>query len=125
MTGTLAPFKPTVSINELYFSNNLHTFFFYKTIFESSHNSVKCTEILQTLKPAASDRIILSSMLKMSEKLSNAQIPRKAARPEDCGAFILKSFADELAPVWQPIFQASCRQTHCSSFIESNAHKSH
>ncbi len=30
---------------------------------------------------------------------------RKATGPDNLSAFILKKIADELAPVWQPIFQ--------------------
>lgn len=88
--------------NELDFANNLNTFF---TRFESLDNSHKCKEILKTVTPAPSGRITITvdDVWKTFQHTNT----RKATGPDESRAFLLKNFATELAPVWQPIFQAS------------------
>lgn len=69
------------------------------------NNSVKCTDILDTVIPATSDRIIIT--VEDVRKIFQRTNTKKAAGPDECSAFLLKNFATELAPVWQPVFQAS------------------
>lgn len=103
-TGTRmsSPTNHIVADMEVCFSNNLNIYF---TRFESQDHSLKCTEILKTIKPATSDRIVIAVVnVRKSYRYINT---KKAAGPDECSAFLLKNFATELAPVWKPIFQAS------------------
>ncbi|KAF3832104.1 hypothetical protein F7725_025769 [Dissostichus mawsoni] len=46
---------------------------------------------------------------------------KKAAGPDGCSGFLLRNVATELAPVWQPIFQASI-DTHTIPLLTSYLH---
>ena len=116
MTGMSSPTKPIVTDNEFCFANDLNTFF---TRFESLDNSDKCTEILKTIIPTTSDRIVITvEDVRKSFRCTNS---KKAAGPDECSAFLLKNFATELAPVWQPVFQASV-DTHTVPLSWKTAH---
>ena len=72
--------------NEFCFTNDLNTFF---TRLESLDNSVKCTEILKTIIPATSDRIVITvEDVRETFQCTNT---KKAAGPDECSAFLLKN----------------------------------
>jgi hypothetical protein len=102
MTGMSSPSKPILTENEGALSNDLNTFF---ARFESLDNSSKCTEILKAVIPAPSDRITITE--EDVRRVFRCTNTGKANGPDECSAFLLKNFASELAPVWQPIFQTS------------------
>lgn len=109
MTGMSAPTKAIMADNELGLADDLNTFF---ARYESLDNSYRCTEILKDVTPAPSDRIIITE--EDVRKVFQGTNARKASGPDECSAFLLKNFASELAPVWQPIFQTSV-DTHTQS----------
>ena len=102
MTGMSAPTKAIMADNERGLADDLNTFF---ARYESLDNSYRSTEILRAVTPAPSDRIIITE--EDVRKVFQGINTRKAIGLDECSAFLLKNFASELAPVWQPIFQSS------------------
>ena len=96
------PTKPIVSDNERGLANDLNTFL---ARFETLYDHSKCTEMLKAVTPAPSDRITITE--EDVRRVFQCTNTRKANGPDECSAFLLKHFASELAPVWQPIFQTS------------------
>ena len=102
MTGLTSPSKPPVTDNELLLANDLNKFF---SRHDSSDSAWKCDRILANIQTVPSDRIKIT--VDEVRKTFQATNPKKAKGPDKCSPLILKNFATELAPVWQPVFQLS------------------
>ena len=107
MTGMSSSNKPIVTGNELMFANELNDFF---CRFDSPSHLNDCEDLVNTIKLSNSDRInITVEEVRATFQRNNT---RKALGPDQSSALILKTFARELAPVWQPIFQQSLDTHH-------------
>ncbi|KAL2103161.1 hypothetical protein ACEWY4_000029 [Coilia grayii] len=107
ITGMSSPNKLIVTGNELMFANELNYFF---CRFDSSSHLSDCENIINTINLSYSDRIPITVEEVRGTFQRNST--RKALGPDHSSALILKTFAWELAPVWQPIFQQSLDTHH-------------
>lgn len=96
----------------------MNTFFFFFTRFESLVKYAKCNEIIDAVAPLSAERIVIKVYDVRKLFQSNR---KKAVGPDGCSACFLKNFANELALVCQPVFQASV-DTHCSCVMEDCAY---
>ncbi len=102
MTGLSTTQKPLVTDNELEFANQLNGFF---GRFEKGNDTDLAAEITKTVALSESDRSDVS--VEQVRNIFKSLNQRKATGPDNLSAYILKTFADELAPVWQPIYKCS------------------
>ncbi len=102
MTGLSDTQKPLVVDDEIEFANQLNTFF---SRFDKGNILDRSMSIINSVRPECSDRIDLT--VEQVRSTFQQLNQRKATGPDNLSAFILNKFADELAPVWQPIFQMS------------------
>lgn len=111
MTGLSTTQKALVVVNELEFANQLNGFF---ASFERSNNIDLRGEILKTIVPSELGRIDIS--VKQVRNIFKRLNQRKARGPDNLSAYMLKTFADELAPAWQHIYKcsSSCLDSCCN-----------
>ena len=109
MTGMSNTRKALVTDNEEVFANQLNSFF---ARFENV-----CTCVGGCVCTNGASDVINSVSLLHAEKINITEEEvrstfhhlngRKATGPDNLSAFVLKTCAAELAPVWQPVFQCS------------------
>lgn len=116
MTGMRSPNKSIVTGNDYKFANDLNSYF---TRFESSDSLDKCNRILANIQPGPLDRINITA--DEVRKIFKATNTKKAEGPDKCSPFILKNFAAELVPAWQPVFQLSI-DTHTVPIAWKTSH---
>lgn len=94
--------KSFATNNELASACDLNTFF---TRFETSGNAGRCREVMESVTVGSEDRLEISvgQVAHVFRHLNG----RKSTGPDNINASILKTYSEELAPVWQPIFQHS------------------
>lgn len=104
MTNMKSERKPIGAYNEIQKANELNDWFMR---FETD-TWKDCTEAIRTLTCSDSERILidLDFVIKVFKRLPS----NKATGPDGLSAFLLRTCADELSPVWQALFQLSVDQ---------------
>lgn len=107
MPGLSSSSKTIETSNEFMLANELNHFF---CRFQSDGHYESCTNLVRSITPTGAELVTITV-----EEVRNA-VQRnnrsKALRPDHSSALISKSFAWDLAPGWQPIFQQSVNTTH-------------
>ena len=106
--------KPFITTDELASAVELNSFF---TRFEVSETEESCTDILKSVIVHPDDRVQISveQVAQVFWHL-NAQ---KSTGPDNITAYVLKTYSEELAPVWQPIFHSVIGHPHCPHCLEN------
>ena len=94
--------KPIHTTNEQSFSDEMNDFY---RRFDTQDCSSRCYSVLRDVFVSNADRleIDVDVVTNVFPNVCN----RKATGPDGISAFLLKTFAEELAPAWCPIFQLS------------------
>lgn len=95
MAGMSAPCKPLHMDDEPTFVKKLNLF--YKR-FDTHNHTNDCFAVLQTVPTSHAEEIIVTTeqVTKVFKQLN----PRKASGPDNVSPVLLKTFAEELGPVW-------------------------
>lgn len=100
MAGMSTPHKPLHAEDELAFANELNTF--YKR-FDTDKHFHDCMAVLESIPRSNVDTINITAE-QVTEVFKHLN-PRKACGPDKVTPHLLKICAEELGPVWQPIYQ--------------------
>lgn len=102
MTNMTVKRKPLSALNERARANDLNNFYMHFNV----DNSEKCANVLENVVCDLNAHRI-EIQLETVVKTFKCIYTKKATGPDGLSAFILKSFADELSPAWQKLFQLS------------------
>ena len=94
--------KPIHTSNEQAFADEMNDFY---RRFDTQDSSSRCDSVLGDVFVSNADR--LEIYVDVVTKAFQHVYSRKATGPDGISAFLLKTFAEELAPAWCPIFQLS------------------
>ena len=90
--------KPIHTTNEQAFADEMNDIY---RRFDTQDSSSRCDSVLSDVFVSNADR------LEIDAKAFQHVCSRKATGPDGIPTFLLKTFAEELAPAWCPIFQLS------------------
>ena len=93
---------PFITTDELASAVELNSFF---TRFKVSGTEESCTDILKSVIVHPDDRVQIS--VEQVAQVFRHLNARKSTALDNITASVLKTYSEELAPVWQPIFQQS------------------
>ena len=85
--------------NEQAFADEMNDFY---RRFDTQDSSSRCDSVLSNVFVSNADRLEIDVDV---TKVFQHVCSRKATGPDGIPAFLLKTFAEELAPAWCPIFQ--------------------
>ncbi|KAK0141045.1 RNA-directed DNA polymerase from mobile element jockey [Merluccius polli] len=102
MTNMDAKKKPPFAHNEITRANELNNFYMRFNV----DNSADCADVLESVICDLNVDIIEIDLETVIKTFKTIQT-KKATGPDGLSAFILKSFAQELSPVWVKLFQFS------------------
>ena len=91
--------KPIHTTNEQAFADEMNDFY---RRFDTQDSSSRCDSVLSDVFVSDADR--LEIYVDVVTKVFQYICSRKATGPDGISAFVLKTFAEELAPAWCPIF---------------------
>ena len=89
-------------INEQAFADEMNDFYRH---FDTQDSSSRCDSVLSNVFVSNADRLEID--VDVVTKVFQHVCSRKATGPDGIPAFLFKTFAEELAPAWCPIFQLS------------------
>ena len=92
--------KPIHTTNEQAFAYEMNDFY---RRFDTQDSSSRCDSVLSDVFVSNADRLEID--VDVVTKVFQHVCSRKATGPDGISAFLLKTFAEELAPAWCPIFQ--------------------
>lgn len=101
MTNMEAKRKPLFAQDESLKANALNQFYMR---FESDNNR-DCCDVLDNVNCNVKDRIFIDPHA--VTKVFKSMYLKKATGPDNMSTFLLKTFAEELTPVWHQLFQLS------------------